>query len=69
MRRSLAATLVALSLALTLAPAVVSAADEGKARATVTGRLAGSHRRDHRQRACHRRTGPGEGAVRRHQVR
>ena len=35
MRRSLAATLVALSLALTLAPAVVSAADEGKARATV----------------------------------
>ena len=34
MRRSLAATLVALSLALTLAPAVVSAADEGKARAT-----------------------------------
>jgi hypothetical protein len=39
MRRSLAATLVALvtvlGLALTLAPAVVSAADEGKARATV----------------------------------
>jgi hypothetical protein len=34
MRRSLAATLVALSLALTLAPAVVSAAEEGKARAT-----------------------------------
>ena len=34
MRRSLAATLVALSLALTMAPAVVSAADEGKARAT-----------------------------------
>jgi hypothetical protein len=35
MRRSLAATLVALGLALTMAPAVVSAADEGKARAMV----------------------------------
>ena len=39
MRRSLAATLVALSLALTMAPAVVSAADEGKARATAPDAL------------------------------
>ena len=52
MRRTLAATLVALSLALTLAPAVVSAADEGQGSGDRTGRLAGPHRRDHRQRAA-----------------